>query len=62
MTESGLPRAVTTDQAYLAAILDELKAIRAALSADGHSSNGVVALREPKKRDRRADVHVRSEH
>lgn len=45
-----LPRPVTTPEAYLAAILDELRALRATLApAPAQPATDEVELREPKK-------------
>ena len=64
MMKPGLPPPVTYEQVYLAAILDELRAIRAILSADGPpdvSAYGAdVILRErrrkPKAKPEAAEV------
>ena len=47
-----LPRAVTAEQLYMAAILEELTAIRKALAPANESATAEVALREPVKRQR----------
>jgi len=50
---SGLPRPVDSDQEYLAAILAELRAIRALLEPDSPQPSAQVELREPQKRRKR---------
>jgi len=51
MTKTGLPRPVTTEQEYLAAILVELRAIRLTLSPDSPTkASGEVELKEPRRK------------
>jgi len=55
MMKPGLPPPMTYEMQYLAAILDELRAIRALLAADGPpevSAFADVQLRETPKRKR----------
>lgn len=56
MTKPGLPPPMTYEMQYLAAILDELRAIRALLAMDGppEPSAIVEAEPEPTKRRKRA--------
>ena len=47
-----LPRPVTTEQAYLAAILAELQALNARLAVPAPVEGEVIELKEPAKKPR----------
>ena len=48
-----LPAPVTTEQEYLAAILDQLRTLNATLAQRPESIPGTIELREPEKEPRR---------
>ena len=53
MTKPGLPPPMTYEMQYLAAILDELRAIRALLAMDGPPEPSAIVEAETKARRKR---------